>query len=135
VADVLIASDSPELRAAVRSVLNSGKDQVREVESGYDVLPAVEERHPDLVVLDFQIGSMGGMATSLELRLEESGGRLDHVPVLLLLDRRADVYLAKRAQADGWVIKPLDPIRLRRAVQALLSGQPFHDDSHKPVTV
>lgn len=134
-ADVLIASDSPELRAAVRSVLNTAKDQVREVDSGYDVVPEMLERHPDLVVLDFQIGSMGGMATSLELRLEESGDRLDHVAVLLLLDRRADVYLAKKAKADGWLIKPLDPIRLRRAVQALLAGQPFHDDSFKPVTV
>lgn len=134
-ADVLIASDSAELRAAVRSVLSTGKDQVREVESGPDVLPAVQERLPDLVVLDFQIGSMGGMAVSLDLRLEESGGRLDDVRVLLLLDRRADVYLAKRAQADGWLVKPLDPIRLRRAIQALLADQPFHDDSFKPVTV
>lgn len=134
-ADVLIASDSPELRAAVRSVLNSGKDQVREVESGAEVVPAVFDRHPDLVVLDFQIGSMGGMAIALDLRLEESGGRLDGVPVLLLLDRRADVFLAKRALADGWLVKPLDPIRLRRAIQALLSGQTFHDDSFKPLTV
>lgn len=134
-ADVLIASDSPELRAAVRSVLNPAKDQVREVASGAEVVPEVADRLPDLVVLDFQIGSMGGMATCLDLRLEESGDRLDHVPVLLLLDRRADVYLAKRALADGWLIKPLDPIRLRRAIQALLSGQPFHDDSFKPVTV
>ena len=133
-ADVLIASDSAELRAAVRSVLSNGKDQVREVESGQEVLPAVIERLPDLVVLDFQIGSMGGMATSLDLRLEESGDRLDPVRILLLLDRRADVFLAKRAKADGWLVKPLDPIRLRRAVQALLSGQPFHDDSFKPVS-
>lgn len=134
-ADVLIASDSPELRSAVRSVLNPAKDQVREVASGAEVVHEVADRLPDLVVLDFQIGSMGGMATCLDLRLEESGDRLDHVPVLLLLDRRADVYLAKRALADGWLIKPLDPIRLRRAIQALLSGQPFHDDSFKPVTV
>ena len=134
-ADVLIASDSAELRAAVRSVLNSAKDQVREVESGYEVVPTVFDRHPDLVVLDFQIGSMGGMATSLALRLEESGDRLDHVPILLLLDRRADVYLARRSLADGWLVKPLDPIRLRRAIQALLSGQPFQDESFKPVTV
>lgn len=133
-ADVLIASDSPELRAAVRSVLNPAKDQVRELASGAEVVPEVADRLPDLVVLDFQIGSMGGMATCLDLRLEESGDRLDHVPVLLLLDRRADVYLAKRALADGWLVKPLDPIRLRRAVQALLSGRPFHDDSFKPVT-
>ncbi|MFP5327171.1 MAG: two-component system response regulator [Acidimicrobiia bacterium] len=134
-ADVLIASDSPELRASVRSVLDHAKDQVREVESGPEVVRAVAEALPSLVVLDFQIASMGGMATCLELRLEESGGRLEHVPVLLLLDRRADVYLAKRALADGWLIKPLDPIRLRRAIKALLSGQPFHDESFKPVTV
>ena len=134
-AHVLIASDSPELRATVRSVLSNKKDQVTEVESGPDVLRAVYEDLPDLVVVDFQIGNMGGMAISLELRHEESGGRLDHVPVLLLLDRRADVYLAQRAEADGWVVKPLDPIRLRRAVQALLGGQTFHDDSFKPVTV
>lgn len=134
-ADVLIASDSPELRASVRSVLDHAKGQVREVESGPEVVHAVAEALPSLVVLDFQIGSMGGMATCLELRLEESGGRLEHVPVLLLLDRRADVYLAKRALADGWLIKPLDPIRLRRAIKTLLSGQPFHDESFKPVTV
>ena len=134
-AHVLIASDSPELRATVRSVLSNKKDQVTEVESGPDVLRCVIEDLPDLVVVDFQIGNMGGMAISLELRHEESGGRLDHVPVLLLLDRRADVYLAQRAEADGWVVKPLDPIRLRRAVQALLGGQTFHDESFKPVTV
>ncbi len=134
-ADVLIASDSPELRASVRAVLSSTKDQVREVESGAEALSAVRERLPDLVVLDFQIGTMGGMATCLELRLEESGGRLDHIPVLLLVDRRADVYLARRSQADGWVIKPLDPVRLRRAINALLAEEPFHDESFKPVTV
>ena len=55
---------------------------------------------------------MGGMATCMDLRLEESGGRLPHVPVLMLLDRRADVFLARRAGADGWVVKPLDSIRL-----------------------
>lgn len=134
-ADVLIASDSQELRAQVRSVFSTAKDQVREVTSGLDVLPAVLDDLPDLVILDFQIGSMGGMATALDLRLEESGGRLDHVKILLLLDRRADVYLAKHSQADGWLVKPLDAMRLRRAVTTLLAGQPFHDETLKPVTV
>ena len=67
--------------------------------------------------LDLQIGSMGGMAVTMALRLDASAGRLPHVPVLMLLDRVADVHLAKRCGADGWLVKPLDPLRLgaRRA--------------------
>ena len=62
------------------------------------------------------------MAVTMDLRLEESGGRLPHVPVLMLLDRPADVFLARRAGAEGWLIKPLDSLRLRRAATTLTSG-------------
>jgi DNA-binding response OmpR family regulator len=77
---------------------------------------------PDLAILDLQIGTMGGVAVCLDLRLEESAGRLPHVPVLMLLDRSADVFLAQRPGAEGWLIKPLDAIRLRRAVRTILAG-------------
>ena len=53
-------------------------------------------------------------------------------PVLLLLDRRADVLLARRSGAEGFVIKPLDPLRLRRAVDALLNGGSYEDTSFQP---
>ena len=81
------------------------------------------------------MGNMGGMAVCLELRLEESYGKLGHVPVLMLLDRRPDVFLARRSGAEGWVIKPLDPIRLRRAITALLDGGTYHDESYPPLPV
>ena len=77
---------------------------------------------PDLAILDLQIGTMGGVAVCLDLRLEESAGRLPHVPVLMLLDRSADVFLAQRPGAEGWLIKPLDAIRLRRAVRTIRAG-------------
>ena len=53
----------------------------------------------------------------------------------MLLDRRADVFLARRSGAEGWLLKPLDPIRLRRAVAALLAGGTYHDDSYLPSPV
>jgi DNA-binding NarL/FixJ family response regulator len=130
--DVLIASDSRNVRDEVRAVLGARDYTVREVNTGALVVRAVQERTPDLLVCDFQIGNMGGMAITLELRLEESGGRLDHVPVLLLVDRRPDVFLARRSEAEGFLVKPLDPIRLRRAVTALLDGQTYEDESYKP---
>jgi len=136
VPDVLIAADAPWVREEVRSVLSGLPDvTIREVESGRAVLSAVEEAEPDLVILDFQIGNMGAIAVTLELRLEESGGRLEHVPVLVLIDRRPDVFLARRSDAEGWLVKPLDPIRLRKAATALLAGETYYDDSYQPQPV
>src|SRR5688500_16187782 len=130
--NVIIASDAAAVRDDVRAVLSSRDFTVREVTAGEQVLPAVVDHPPNLLVCDMQMGHMGGMAVSLDLRLEEGAGRLPHVPVLLLLDRRPDVFLAKRSEADGWLVKPLDPIRLRRAVQALLDGGEYFDESYRP---
>ena len=133
--DVLIASDAQWVRDDVRSVLDTRDTTVREVTRGHQVLPAVRENMPDLVVLDLQIGKMGGMAACMDLRLEEGADRLDHVPVLMLLDRRADVFLARRSGAEGFLVKPLDPMRLTRAVRAVLAGGTYEDPSYAPETV
>jgi len=133
--EVLVVSDSAKVRNEVVSTIFDPATNVRELTRGKEVRGAVGDVTPDLVVLDQQIGKMGGMATCMDLRLEESGGRLPHVPVLLLLDRRADVFLARRAGADGWVVKPLDSVRLARAVQTLLGGGIYQDEAYRPLTV
>ena len=133
--DVLIAADGEWVHDEVRQVLRGPDVTVRWVRSGPEAVKAVRERAPDLAVLDLQIGQMGAMAISLELRLEEGMDRLPHVPILILLDRRADVFLARRSGAEGFVVKPLDPIRLRKAVTALLAGGTYQDESYKPETV
>jgi len=119
----------------VKAAIADGDTIVSELTHGAEVLAAVRENAPDLAILDLQIGKMGGMATCMELRLEEGAGRLPHVPVLMLLDRRADVFLAKRSAAQGWVVKPLDPLRLARAVRQVAAGGTFHDEAFRPVTV
>ena len=133
--DILVVSDSQAVRDDVKAVIDDTDMTVRELTHGAEVVPAVRDAAPDLVILDLQIGKMGGMATCMELHLEEGAGRLDHVPVLMLLDRRADVFLAERSAAQGWVVKPLDPLRLRRAVRQVMDGGTFHDETFKPVTV
>ena len=133
--DVLIVSDAASVRDEVRSALVDPDVTVREIEAGRLLLATVYDRVPDLAVIDLQIGNMGGMAACLDLRLEESSDRLPHIPVLMLLDRRADVFLARRSQADGWIVKPLDPLRLSRATTALLNGGTYHDEAHVPPTI
>ena len=108
---------------------------VEEAASGPEVLARVREGGVDLAILDMQIGSMGAMAITMELRHEESYGAIEPVAVLMLLDRRPDVFLARRSGAEGFVVKPLDPQRVRAAVRAILRGDGYEDETLRPATV
>lgn len=123
---MLLATDADWIHDEVAAAFD-GEHTVRRVRRGADVRAAVAQGDVGLVVLDLQIGNMGGMAACMDLRLEYGAGRLPDVAVLMLLDRDADVFLARRADADGWLVKPLDAFRLRRAAAALLAGGDYHE--------
>jgi DNA-binding response OmpR family regulator len=126
---VLLATDSDAVYNEVDAALAGGETTVWRVRSGAVVLDVIRAKEPELVLLDLQIGNMGGLATCLAIRQEEGFDRMTQRPVGLLLDRTADVFLAGEARADGWLVKPLDPLRLRRLATRLLAGETFHDDS------
>ena len=119
VARILLVTDADRILDEVEAAVG-GEHELFRAWAGAEVLGAVGQVHPDLVLLDLQIGNMGGMATCLDLRLEARAGRIEPVKVLMLLDRDADVFLARRAEADGWLVKPLTSLALRRAVRGAL---------------
>ncbi len=129
---ILIATDADWVLDEVTSALAGDGNSFTLCRSGKDVGPAILDRTPDLAVLDLQMGNMGAMAVTMHMRLEHSGGRLPHVPVLVLLDRRADLHLARRSGAEGWIVKPLDSLRLRRASKALLTGGTYTEGTETP---
>lgn len=119
---VLLATDADWVFDEVDAALGNEETTVHRVRAGVDVVGACVELSPDLIVLDLQIGNMGGMAAAMAVRHEQEAGRLDDAAILMLLDRGPDVFLARRSDADGWLIKPLDAFRLRRAAAALVEG-------------
>ena len=120
---ILLATDSDAVFNEVDAALASDDVPVYRVRAGSHVLPALRELNPALVLLDLQIGNMGGVATCLAIKQEVGFDRLDDRPVALLLDRAADVFLGHGSEADGWLVKPLDPLRLRRLAAQLLAGE------------
>ncbi len=117
---VLLATDSDALYNEVDACLAAESTEVWRVRSGADVVEAVSVKNPDLVILDLQIGNMGGVAACIALRQEEGFDRLDTRPIALLLDREADRFLAQESGADGMLVKPLNSLALRRLVGQLL---------------
>ena len=126
---MLIATDADWIFADVDAALSDEETRVVRVRRGRDVSVAARQFEPELIVLDLQIGNMGGIATALNLEQEFDAGTTPEAPILLLLDRPADVPLARRWGVDGWLVKPLDSFRLRRAARALLAGDTYHEPS------
>jgi DNA-binding response OmpR family regulator len=125
---ILLATDADWIVDEVTAALGGPTTSFTICREGRLVSELVGINAPDLAILDLQSGTMGGMAVTMDLRLDESGGRLPHIPILMLLDRTADVHLARRSGADGWLIKPLDPLRLARATETVSAGGVFTEE-------
>jgi CheY-like chemotaxis protein len=133
---ILVAADAQWVRDQVRLAFVGPGQEVVEVTRGQDVRDTFAEIEPDLVVLDLQIGNMGGVAVAIDLRNEESGGRLPRARILLLLDRRDDAFIARRADVDLTLVKPVDAGVLRRAAAPLLAAAAaeWADEPDEPAT-
>lgn len=125
---VLLATDADWILDEVDGALSDADTTLYRVRAGIDVLGAIDEVRPDLVVLDQQIGNMGGMATCMAIRNAEGVDRIPITAVLMLLDRGHDAFLARRHDADGYLVKPLDAFRLRRAATALMAGESWFEE-------
>lgn len=108
---VLIVTDDPHGRDRVHSALSfEGYELIDHSDPRTAAVRAGEEE-ADVAVVDLKIGSMGGFAVTRDFRAQEN-----RVPVVLLLDRQADTFLAGRSGADAWVTKPFTASALRAAI-------------------
>jgi DNA-binding response OmpR family regulator len=73
----------------------------------------------DLVILDAEATPSGGMGIAHQLKDEIA----DCPPVLLLIARVADAWLATWSKAEAVVAYPVDPVRLPTAAAELLRAR------------
>jgi CheY-like chemotaxis protein len=76
----------------------------------------------DVIVADADTHPTGGLALCREVKARADMGRA-MPPVVLLLARPQDRYLATWARCDAHVAKPIDPFNLAAAVSAVAAGQ------------
>ncbi|MDJ0961291.1 MAG: response regulator [Acidimicrobiia bacterium] len=79
------------------------------------------EHGVDVVIVDLQTRAMGGMAVTRAVRNATGSRETSGIPVVMLLDRSADEFLARRAGASAWVMKPFTSRELGSAIAAAIS--------------
>jgi DNA-binding response OmpR family regulator len=107
-----------ELRLAIghRPAADLPPVEFVDVEDGAGVLREVDAGGIDVAVLDGEAWPTGGMGLCRQLKDEIE----DCPPVLILIGRRDDAWLATWSRADGTLSHPLDPIDVAATVAGLL---------------
>lgn len=112
---LLLVADATWVRNQVRAAL-SGSWDIVDVTDPYQAEAVASTEAAEAAIVDMQVGSMGGMAITRALK----GVTPEVGPIVLLLDRRADAFIARRAGADAWLLKPFTAQALRSVLAGVL---------------
>lgn len=116
---VLIVDDSTTMRQMVADTLHKAGFTVVEGVNGADALKKLAGRAVHLVITDFNMPVMGGMALVKQLRAQPE---YRFTPILVLTTESSDERKneGRTAGATGWIVKPFDPTRLLQVVKRLV---------------
>lgn len=114
---VLVVTDDDRLAAEAEFGLPGC--EVTRVEEARAAWAAMRRFTPALVIVDLQTGSAGGFSLARDMAADP---RLADVPVLLLLERPHDAWLASQAGAAAYRVKPLAAAELAAAAAELLAA-------------
>lgn len=122
---VLLYSDHVQTREAVRLAVGRrvARDLPRvewtEVATHAVAVDTVGREPFDLLVLDGEAGKSGGLGLCRQLKDEV----FRCPPVLVLIGRPQDAWLASWSGADALVAQPLDPLVVQQAIESLLRAR------------
>ena len=116
---MLVVEDEPALLTLLRYNLEHEGFEVGEAVDGEDALLMIEERIPDLVLLDWMLPTLSGMEVCRQIRRNTEAGNL---PVIMLTARgeESDRVRGLDCGADDYVVKPFSPNELMARIRAVL---------------
>ena len=118
---VLVADDDDDILLLVTTRLRRDGFDVITAHDGEEALALVQERRPDVAVLDIGMPKLDGLEVLQRIRADET---LKAMRVLLLTAKaqESDVRRGHDAGADAYVRKPFSPAELSARVRELAEG-------------
>jgi CheY-like chemotaxis protein len=111
---VLVVDDEPDIRATVSAMLEIEGYAVAEAANGADALRQLEERQPDVILLDMRMPILDGWGFAAELRR-----RGHRTPIVVMTAARDAAHWAAEIAASAFVSKPFGYGDLIAAVESV----------------
>ncbi len=118
---VLLIEDEPNIIEAIRFILSRDGWHVHTHSDGATAVGAVQDREPDLVILDVMLPNRSGYDILTELRADPA---TQDLPVLMLTARgqSKDRELAERLGVSRFMTKPFSNGEVLETVRALVAS-------------
>jgi two-component system phosphate regulon response regulator PhoB len=116
---IMVVEDEPSILELLRiNLVDAGYD-VREAADAESAQRLIKESLPDLVLLDWMLPGLSGLAFAKQLR---GDARTRELPVIMVTARtdEADKVAGLEAWVDDYVTKPFSPRELKARVKAVL---------------
>ena len=124
-ARILIAEDSPDIRALIQMLLEGAGHEVIAVSDGRAAVAATRDRLPDLVLMDLSLPILSGWEAARQIRNDPATAPIPIVAVTAHA-MHGDRERAMAAGCDGFIPKPIDeetfPSRILDFVDTRHSG-------------
>jgi DNA-binding response OmpR family regulator len=114
---VLVVDDEPDLRELVALTLADEGYEVGVAKNGREALEKIDERWPDLVLLDVMMPELDGRGVCTALH---DKGTMPKIVVMTAADHVAQC--ARELGAVGWLAKPFEIDDLVAAIRKGLDG-------------
>lgn len=119
---ILLADDHPLVCDGLRRILEPQHEVVGEVHDGLDVIPAIMERHPDLVLLDLSMPNRNGIEIARQAR---DLGLSARILILTMHNDTVFALEALRAGAAGFMLKQATTHELYHAISEVMDGRTY----------
>lgn len=117
---ILVVEDDARNRQLYRDVLIPAGYTVVEAVDGESAIPAWQEHHPDIILLDIGLPGISGLEVARQIRRSEKHD--EHVPILAVTSYTAgdDPEKALAAGCDAYMAKPVNLEELKTKLEEVL---------------
>ena len=116
---VLVVDDEEAIRDMIQFALEQAGMKVRTATSAYDAILKINEKRPDIILMDWMMPGVSGIELTRRLRKDE---HTSEIPIIMLTARitEDDKVTGLEAGADDYLIKPFSPRELMARIKAVL---------------
>ncbi len=124
---VLVADDDRLIVGQVREALAGAGYGFVECEDGTQVLSAIRQHLPDLLLLDVEMPGLGGVEVCRIVKANQGTSGFGFIPVILMTARRTGKIEGLELGADDYLVKPFDMLEVSARVKSMLRLKALQD--------